>query len=284
MSAIWGWIKDMGWSGLLAARNRRVLGRFVRDDRAAQNAADIFKGEWIGSFPPALGVQAGSRPLYEDPRIAWMLQRVDARGRRVLELGPMEGGHTCQLLRAGAASVTAVESNTRSYLKCLVARELLAMDRARFVCADFVAWMDSHPESYDVCLASGVLYHMTEPLKLLDQICGRAPAVFLWTHYYDAARIRGNRAQSHLFGPAREIEWRGFKAAARSRRYGAQKWNPLHLGGRAPFSYWLPREAILDALRFYGMTRIELGPEDPDHPAGPAFSLVAFREQAQRAG
>jgi hypothetical protein len=171
--------------------------------------------------------------------------------------------------------VVGIEANTRSFLKCLVTKELLDLRNARFLCADFVSYLDAHPEPYDLCLASGVLYHMSEPLKLLEQICAHAEVVYLWTHYYDRERVKNNTAHAHRFGKEQAMEWKGFRAMGHHRSYGAQIWNPLHLGGEAPYSYWLSRENILSALRHFGRGRIEIGHETPDHPAGPAFSLVA---------
>lgn len=270
-------LKDKASSLSFSLRHRSALDLFVRNADAGQNAADLFKGEWIAAFPPTSGIRAGDRPLYEDPRLVWMLGVSDVAGRRVLELGPMEGSHTYQLLKAGATSVTSIESNGKSYLKCLVAKEALGLASARFLCADFIAWMEQSTERFDLCLASGVLYHMTDPLKMIGLACARADAVYVWTHYYDESLIRSNAAQAHRFGASADLEWGGFRARGIHRSYGAQAWNPLHLGGEAPYSYWLTRDDILSAFRFHGFTDIAIGPEDLRHPAGPAFCLLARR-------
>src|SRR5215468_6458704 len=84
-----------------------------------QNALDLFAGEW-SSQPPSdrRELKAGATPLFDDPRITWAVHRMTemgltdgVRGRDVLELGPLEGGHTYVLDRLGAKSVTAVEAN-----------------------------------------------------------------------------------------------------------------------------------------------------------------------------
>lgn len=272
---LWNRLREHTLARLLALRHRSALELFVRSAQAPQNAVDLFKGEWISAFPPEAGVKAGDRPLYDDPRLRWMLEQVPVAGLRVVELGPLEGSHTYQLLQAGAASVLALESNGKSFLKCLVTKEVLQLDRARYLCADFMEWLTVHPERFDLCLASGVLYHMTEPLKMIALACARADTVYLWTHYYDAALLRSNTNQSYRFGKEVELEWQGFRARARYRSYGAQSWSPLHLGGDAAFSYWMSKDDILAAFRHYGHTQIALGPEDLANPAGPAFCLVA---------
>lgn len=268
-------LKERLLSGVWSLRRKRRLDDFVRNAQARQNAIDVFKGEWISEFPPEAGVTAGNKPLFRDPRLVWMTEHMDLKGMRVLELGPMEGAHSHFLLSHGAASVVGIEANTQSYLKCLVTKELLDLRNAHFLCADFVAYLDAHPDTYDCCLASGVLYHMSEPLKLLQQICAHAEVVYLWTHYYDPEIMQKNHAHVHRFGKEQPMEYKGFQAIGYHRSYGAQIWNPLHLGGEAPYSYWLSRADILAALRYFGRGQIEIGHETPDHPAGPAFSLVA---------
>src|SRR6187549_1828057 len=100
---------------------------YVTSPPSGQNAIDIFKGEWSSQFPPEAGeIQAGQWKLFEDTRLAWGLGRLGGiDGGNVLELGPLEAGHTYMLERAGAASVVAVEANTRAYLKCLIVKEIL---------------------------------------------------------------------------------------------------------------------------------------------------------------
>lgn len=260
------------WLALLH-RDRSPV--FVTSADASQNAADIFKSEWVGAFPPAAGVRAGQAPLYDDSRMRWWIGQRDVRGQHVVELGPMEGGHTWQLLSGGAASVTAIESNSRSYLKCLVAKEILGMEHAHFLCADFIEWLERHDREFDICLASGVLYHMKEPLRMLELVCRRARALFLWTHYYDARVVQTDGRHHHRFIRPVDMEWKGFRATAQYRSYGAVKRSFRHLGGSAPYSLWMNRDDILAAIRHYGMKDIRIHEDNPGHVNGPALTLFA---------
>ena len=63
--------------------------------------------------------------------------------KTILELGPLEGGHSYMLDRAGAAQVVAIEGNARAYLKCLIVKELLGLPRVQFLCGDSVALSSS---------------------------------------------------------------------------------------------------------------------------------------------
>ena len=41
------------------------------------------------------------------------------------------------------------------------------MDRVRFLCGDVVAYLKTTTISFDMCVASGILYHMSDPVELL---------------------------------------------------------------------------------------------------------------------
>ena len=120
---------------------RGALDRYVASAPSPQNALDIFEGAWTSRLPsPFENARVGATPLFEDERLAWAIDDLGGfDGARIVELGPLEGGHTYMLQRAGAASVVAIEGNRRAYLKCLVVKELLALQRARFLCGDFVS-------------------------------------------------------------------------------------------------------------------------------------------------
>ena len=137
----------------------------------SQEALNIFQGEWSSLFPAEMNLQAGTVPLFEDDRIQMGLRELGGvAGQTVLELGPLEGGHSYQLEKAGAKSVLAIEANTRAYLKCLIAKELLGMQRVRFLCGDFMEYLRQSPPRFDFVLCSGVLYHTPDPFRLLTRL------------------------------------------------------------------------------------------------------------------
>ncbi len=99
---------------------------YASEAPSPQLAVDIFAGEWSSRFPPGSDIDGGQAELFEDRRISWMIDQLEGvEGLRILELGPLEGGHTYMLDRAGA-DVVAIEANQRAYLKCLITKEVLA--------------------------------------------------------------------------------------------------------------------------------------------------------------
>ncbi|MEV0678224.1 DUF1698 domain-containing protein [Actinosynnema sp. NPDC050436] len=168
-----------------------VLDRYVRVGPSPQVAVDLFAGTWSSALPLD-GVTSGPVPLFADARVAWALEHLGpVAGRSVLELGPLEAGHTYQLTKAGA-SVVAIEAQTTAYLKCLVVKELLGITGARFLLGDFLEHMRVTPDRYDVCFASGVLYHLRSPVEALALAARVSSRLVLWTHYYDEGVMTGS--------------------------------------------------------------------------------------------
>ena len=81
-----------------------------------QTAIDIFDDSW-SSHLPIEGTVSGSHPLFADGRIETLIEQFGSlKGLSVLELGPLEGGHSYMLEKAGA-HVTAIEANSSAYLR-----------------------------------------------------------------------------------------------------------------------------------------------------------------------
>jgi SAM-dependent methyltransferase len=248
---------------------------------SAQTQADLFPGEWTSAVPLPDGSTVGGprADLFADERIDWMLAEVGPLdGMRVLELGPLEGGHTYMLEQSGAADVVAVEAHQRAFLRCLVVKNLLDL-RARFELGDFVAYLHEHDDVWDLCVASGVLYHMADPLELLELLGRRARRVFLWTHYYDADVLseRTDVAARFSTGTTERSSRGGYTATLHRYEYGEGAQAPSFCGGSRPHTSWMTRGDILGALEHYGFGKVRFAFDDPQWPHGPAFALVAER-------
>jgi hypothetical protein len=261
------------------ARRTETLETYARTAPSAANAIDIFKGQWTSRLPPPYhDLSGGIAPLYEDPRLLAGLEMMGGvKGKRVLELGPLEGGHTYLLDRAGAVDVLAIEGNTRAFLKCLVVKELVGIRAARFVCGDFMEYLRGTPERVDVAIASGVLYHMTSPVELLARLAGVADAVYIWTHYYEEALLSAQIHTARRVVTPEEAEYGGYRHRRYPYEYGAALERDDFCGGNRPEARWLTRGDIIAALTHFGYSRVQPYYEQPDHRHGPAFSVVAQR-------
>lgn len=249
-----------------------------------QNALDLFAGEW-SSLPPEgrRELKAGVTPLFDDPRVAWANDRFNEMGlaggfsgRDVLELGPLEGGHAYVMERLGAKSVTAIEANGRAYLKCLIAKEAFRMVRTRFLLGDCLTYLRTTHQPFDIGVACGILYHLTNPVELLELLGRRCQALFLWTVFYDPEFVAANPVPGARFSDTLQVDHQGFKHTLHRFNYGPSlEWKGF-CGGGEVYSYWMEKDDILRALRQYGFRQFRMEQQPNVH--GSALMLVATKD------
>jgi hypothetical protein len=262
----------------VSERRVKILDEYVQSAPSKQNVLDIFKDEWSSALPASSGLETkpGFAGLFEDGRIVWALETLAIPpGSRILELGPLEGGHSYMLQNAGAREVISIEANTRAFLKCLCVKELFDLDRVRFLLGDFVEYLREDRSQYDAVIASGVLYHMEQPLELLELISRATRKVMLWTHYYDRDVITRSRHLAHKFTPLKSFEHAGVTYERSTQSYKEALGWAGFCGGTETTSTWLSRDSIIRALTAFGFTKITVNFEDPGHQHGPAFALCA---------
>jgi SAM-dependent methyltransferase len=250
--------------------------RFVDWFPSADNAGRAFEGEWSSAVPGL--ATTGAAQLFEDGRVTWFGERIGGfAGKQVLELGPLEGGHTYMMTQAGA-NVLAIESNLRAWMRCLVVKDALDMRRANFLLGDFVQYISSSPPKVDFTLASGVLYHMTDPVRMLQDLCLVSSSIGLWTHYFDPVVLQGREdlRSKFDFAPRAMTTRHGRQVRLYDQQYlKALEWEGF-CGGSAPGSCWLRKEDIVGVLEDEGF-QTEVFLDQPDHQNGPSFCVFARR-------
>jgi hypothetical protein len=259
-----------------------ILDAYHRDVPSPQTAVDLFAGEWASRLPLP-GVSAGTAPLFEIEHVPWGVELLGGvQGQRVLELGPLEGGHTYLLDRMGAAEVVAVEANSRGFLKCLIAKELVGIPSARFMLGDAVRHLEDHlaheEPLYDLVLASGILYHLVDPVAALDLMTRASDRLVLWTMYYDEQLIRSREDLSVRFPSSSEHNHRGFVHTLHGHEYQHSLDYKGFCGGSAAGSAWLSRDDLFAAIDFLGFDVEGVGFEELDHKGnGPCICIAARR-------
>ncbi len=185
-----------------------------------------------------------------DPRIR-LFRDTFPTARRILEIGSFEGGHTFQLA-ADAAEVVAVESRTANLRRARYVQRLLDVDNVRWVQADVEVDDLTRLGRFDATLCSGVLYHLPEPSRLLDQLPQLAPGALIWTHVGRTAEVEHDGLVGVWF---EEIGIRNSTS------------------GMSPRSFWPTLESLLGRLeRDWGP--VDVVGRDDDHPNGPAATIV----------
>ena len=205
--------------------------------------------------------------MYGDGRIEWCLAEVgSAAGKTILELGPLEGMHTYMLAKAGAAHIDAVEANALAFMRCLITKEIPQIPNASFFLGDFNLWLDQPPRRYDLIVASGVLYHSADPIRLIELIARDADSFYIWTHYFDDAAMNANDKRRVPFsGRVERRMFRDLPIALHERGYFGAWRDPKFCGGFQDRHYWMTKGdilAIIDALGFAAVT----AHDEPNHP------------------
>lgn len=223
-----------------------------------QTIVDIFKGSWKSRLPGE--VTSGTAPMFADSRPAWFASVIPGgfHGKSVLELGPFEGYQALLMEKLGAGSIDSVEGNNINFLKCLCVKELYGL-RTRFHLGDILKEAQ-RAQRYDIVWASGVLYHMQEPVEFIDAICQRADNIFIWTHYYDASVMQSASAdaRSLFLSQHDRVVSRGEKQIhlhARSYKISSDYEHSIPMyweGAPKDLTYWLELEDIHALFRQNG--------------------------------
>lgn len=243
-----------------------------------QQAIDLLPG-WNCSFPGELDLRAGPLGLFTDERILWAIETFGTlKDKTILEVGPLEGMHTYMLNRERPRRIDAVEANRLSYLRCLITSQILGLDRAHFFLGDAQQWLETRHETYDLIIASGVLYHMRDPVGFLKAAAQRSDALFLWTHFFLDEAMKPDDPRRWPFSGKVVVRTVGnVEVRCHERSYKNTAGNSSFCGGMSDRHYWLDRDDILSALAVLGYQQIDIMGEDLAHPGGPCFSLLARR-------
>ena len=178
------------------------------------------------------------------------------QARTILELGALEGGHSFGLAQLpNVEKVTAVEVRPQNIEHAKFVQGVLGIANVEFVELNLErAELDKLGE-IDVVFCSGLLYHLPEPWKLVEQIASVSPNLFLSTH------ISG------------EEEGTRINNGYRGKYYREYGWcDPL--SGASRESFWLTLGSLLHLLGQNGYNRIEIV-ENWLHPRGQTVTLAA---------
>jgi hypothetical protein len=250
--------------------------KYVVEPPRPENLVDLFAGLWVSALP---GHPSGEVGLFDDRRMRWAIEQAGGmKGKRVLELGPLEGGHTYMLHNSGAREVTSVEANTACYLKCLVVQQLYSMERVKFELGNFIPWLDSATGPYDFVAAAGVLYHTVDPVAVLENLCRLGPEVYVWTHYADLTAMP-EKDPRYVAGivAVEEASHQGIDYKLFRRQYLTDTTtDPKFCGGVHKAPAWLEKDTILAFFDKFGFD-VDIEHEEPFHPNGPSASFFARR-------
>ena len=213
-------------------------------------------GPWVYQFEIAGEIYGGGISAVGDERVERFF-RYAPNPETILELGALEGAHSFIFANhAGVKRVVALEGRETNLRKARLVQELLEIRNVEFVQANLEEAELARFGKFDAIFCCGLLYHLPEPWRLMEQLHGVAPILFIWTQYAaeHEARDVGNglRGKVHVEGGVDEP-----------------------LSGMSPTATWLTLPSLRDLLKASGYKRVDVLHDDPAHPNGPAVTIGA---------
>jgi len=262
----------------VAIAENAVLDAYVDAMPSPQNAVDCVPG-WNHAMPPEAGATAGLSALYDDDRLKWCIRQFGPiENCRILELGPLEGMHTYMLHKHDPAEIVSVEANRLAFMKCLISKELLRLTKARFLLGDFEKLLEQSPDRYDLIVASGVLYHMRNPVRLLELMSARTDSIYIWTHYFsDVAMPDGDSRRGAFSGDIITIPFQETGIRLHKRSYHEAWRSKSFCGGLHDVHFWMEQDQLIEVVKRLGFGDIRVAHDTPAHEAGPSMSVFAKR-------
>lgn len=222
-------------------------------------AAFAEHGKWISRFVIDGVEYGGSFDAINDPRLELFFATFAGVGT-ILELGSLEGGHTIGLARKqGVKRVLGLEGRKTNLARARVAARLLKARHVAFAEADLENAELAAFGKFDAIYCCGILYHLPEPWKLLQQCTAVSPRLFLWTHY------------SHE--DEADVTSGGYKG-----RLQPEGGLDEPLSGLSPQSFWPTIGSLVNMLTAAGFPVLHILSNDPTQSDGPAITIAAFAD------
>ncbi|MGI8639062.1 MAG: class I SAM-dependent methyltransferase [Pyrinomonadaceae bacterium] len=214
---------------------------------------------WITKFEINEVEYGGNFDAMKDERIQQFFTDFPAV-KTILELGSLEGGHSFALAQnPNVEKVVAVEAREKNIEKAKFIQRLLDDKKVEFIEADLEKTDLTKLGTFDAVFCSGLLYHLLEPWKLIEQ-CGKiSPNIFIWTQY------------------ACENEAKKFSNGFRGKWYREGGWlDPL--SGVSKYSFWLSMGSLISLLTTNDFKDIHIIENNLNHPRGCAITLSATKQ------
>jgi SAM-dependent methyltransferase len=200
----------------------------------------------------------GTEPLDAVSTMALVERAGSLAGKRILDLGCLEGGYCVAFAQLGAEEVVGVEAR-QSNLDCAdFLKRRMALANVRFVKDDVKNLSVARYGAFDISFASGILYHLDDPYAFLMRIAELTrDFLVLDTHI----AVEGNRGH-HCSGL---LTRRTFAANSysgmevpeyppKASRLDIEQWRWSAFSNSTAF--WLSELSLLDILREAGFARI----------------------------
>jgi len=138
-----------------------------------------------GTFTkPDTGLIADSQWFLSTRRLLRTIYPDGLRGKRIADLGCLEGGYAVEFARMGM-DVVGLEVRPNNFANCIYVKERTSLPNLQFVNDD--AWNLPKYGAFDVVFCCGLLYHLAHPVAFVGMLSGICrKALILNTHFATA--------------------------------------------------------------------------------------------------
>ena len=202
----------------------------------------------------------GGDHSYDDDWRVKMFFECFPEPRTILELGSFEGGHSVELARPECVErLVGLEGRPENIERAELVAELLGRGNIEFRAADLDrADLEPHGR-FDAVFCAGLLYHLTRPWRLLEEIAKVTDRLLLDSHYSatGADELEGHRGSFAEEGGYDDV-----------------------LSGLSPRSFWLTLGGLIKVLTDNGFAVTRLVEEEDWKGAGRRVQLACERRPA----
>lgn len=161
----------------------------------------------------------------------------NVKDKRVLELGALSGEHTKQLISMGAKEVIAIEGRKSNFDLCLDRK----LKNVTFIHKNIEIVDFTSLGVFDLCVASKILHHLTNPIKTIMNLSKVADNIFIF--YRVASKKCPDGKETVLYS-----KYKGKKCSEGDSIFS----------GLSPYSVWLYKEDLLQLLNDVGYKNINI--------------------------
>lgn len=181
------------------------------------------------------------RPLdtdYVDPRLTGLFGNFDVNGLKILEIGTLDGYHSCELAKKGA-KVTATDIRPANLTRALFRSIYMGLDH--MISFRYMDMENMHTmidvDEFDMIFHSGCFYHLNDPIEHLHNISKLSKYMMLETHIANPIKYEPG-------------ELKGFKGTW----YPEGQWGDTRASKDPRNSFWLEVPELKRLINECGMT------------------------------
>jgi SAM-dependent methyltransferase len=179
-------------------------------------------------------------------------------GKRVLDIGCLEGAFAVEFARRGASEVIGVEARRLSVRRCDLVRDLAGLTNLRFVCGDVLHELSRAQQPFDVVLATGILYHLPHPdvvLRLIRERC--SGFMLLCTHVARAEASSHGCTEEVVEHVGEQATYRGRNFSERGPDPTVERDNDLWAAWGNEASFWPFEDELVRMIEMAGFRSID---------------------------